>query len=146
VRHRLLVLLLVVCVSLCFVSPEASAESRTDEIRIENSTTWVGIARVHLEVEGLRWVDESLNGTFRLRVPMSPKKNESGTIELASQNSLDDVRATGGTLVGSAYSDTTGKIHAVVCDVAPNGTVHIRVTTEKRILDFESRYHAVGGS
>jgi len=144
--RRLLVLFMVVGVALWVVLPEARAESGPEEFRIESSATWVGVARVHLEIESLRWIDESLNGKFRLRVPMSPKKNDTGRIELASAKPLAEVRATGGTLVGSAYSDTTGKTHAVVCDVAADGTIHIRVTTEKRTLDFESRYHAVGGS
>ena len=145
-RRFLLVLFVVVCVSVCVVMPEAWAESRSAEFRIDNSMTWVGIARVHLEVENLRWVGESLNGRFRLRIPLAPKRNDSGILVLASDKSLDEVRLTGGTLVGSAQSQSTGKIHSVVCDVQPDGTIHIRVTTEKRTLDFDSRYHTVGGS
>lgn len=103
---------------------------------VEPATTWVGIARVHLEIDELRQSGDNLEGRYTIRVPLAPSQNDTGYIRLEAPDSLVDHEAT---VIGSATS-TTGQIHPVVARIRPDGAVRIDVTTAERKLRFKSRF------
>jgi hypothetical protein len=111
-------------------------------IGLEPAKTWVGLARVHLEVGDLRLAGEELLGEYRIRVPMRPSENDVGVIRLAEVDSIEQIQATGGMLVGDARSDY-GKVHVVSCEVQPDGVVLIEVISGKRTLSFKTRLRAL---
>ena len=106
---------------------------------IEPSSTRAGIARVHLEIEDLRQTGELLEGTYSIRVPLLPGKNDTGHIVLHAPGSLDDRGGAAAAMTGRAVS-STGQVHEVVARIQPDGVVRIQVVTPKRTLRFTSRY------
>jgi len=108
-------------------------------LEIEPSWTWAGIARVYLEIEDLRQTGEMLEGTYRIRVPLSPRRNDTGRLVLHASGSIDEPGNNLATVTGSALS-STGQVHEVVARMQPNGVVRIHVTTPQRKLRFKSRY------
>ena len=108
-------------------------------LEIEPSKTWVGIARVHLEIDELRQTGEILEGTYQIRVPLSPRQNDTGRVLLRAPGSIDALGDNTATVTGSALS-STGQVHKVVVLMQPNGVVRIRVITPERTLRFKSRY------
>ena len=115
-------------------------------LKIEPSSTWVGIARVHLEIENLRQAGQRLEGTYRIRVPLSPEQNDTGRLLLHASEPLDGRGDNEATVIGSALS-STGQVHEVIAHIQPNGVVQIDVTTPARKLRFKSRYASrPGGS
>jgi hypothetical protein len=105
--------------------------------RIEPTKTWVGVARVHLEVTDLQWTGGELVGRYSVRVPLIPSRNETGTIAL-EMHELQQLP--GGTLAGTAHNDR-GQIHGVDCTIQAGNLIEIRITTEKRVMTFETRFH-----
>jgi len=110
-----------------------------DALVIEPATTWAGIARVHLQIENLRQTGEVLEGTYQIRVPLSPTEDDSGRILLHSSASFDELGEAVATAIGSAVS-STGQVNEVVARTQPNGVIRIEVVTPKRTLRFKSRY------
>jgi hypothetical protein len=110
-------------------------------LSIDPSKTSVGIVRVHLEISDL-WIsgDDELEGSFRIKVPLLPSRNDSGAIRLQADRPLEQMRQSGGLLTGSARSGVSGETHAVACRVQADGQLDINVTTSKRSLSFKSRY------
>jgi len=80
-----------------------------------------------------------LEGTYQIRVPLSPRQNDSGRVLLRAPGSIDALGDNPATVTGSALS-STGHVHEVVAHMQPNGVVRIRVITSKRTLRFKSRY------
>jgi len=107
-------------------------------LRLAPSKTWVGIARVYLEVDDLELSGRELRGRYRIRVPLRPSENDEGVINLGKLDSVDGIRSAGGTLVGAARS-LYGKVHTLSCRVLPGGEVEIDVVSEDRKLSFETR-------
>jgi hypothetical protein len=125
-----------------FLSAILSAPGATPPIgtllEIEPSQTWVGIARVHLQIDDLRQTGEMLEGTYQIRVPLSPGQNDTGRVQLRTPESIEQFGDNKATVTGSALS-STGEVHEVVVRVQPNGVVRIQVVTPKRTLQFKSR-------
>jgi hypothetical protein len=109
-------------------------------VRLDPSKTWVGPARVHLEVGDLVLSGHELQGEYRIRVPLRPSENDVGTIRLAAMRSLEQMQEAGGTLIGDARS-AYGKVHLLLCEVQPNGDVLIDVISDVRTLTFKTRLH-----
>lgn len=125
--------------ALLFVVVPSGATTPTGKLlQLEPAQTWVGIARVHLEIEELRQTGDMLEGTYQIRVPLSPKQNDTGRVQIHTASSFDELGKKKRTVTGSAHS-STGEVHAVVVRVQPNGVVRIQVITPKRTLQFKSR-------
>jgi hypothetical protein len=54
------------------------------------------------------------------------------------------MQAAGGTLIGDARS-AYGKVHLLLCDVQPDGSVLIDVISDVRTLTFKTRLHPLHG-
>ena len=108
--------------------------------QVEPSKTWVGIARVHLEIDDLWLSGDELAGAYRIRVPLSPSRSDAGTLRLRLSDTVERLRGSGGTLVGNARSDRSDKLHDVVCTVSNSGKIRIDVHMDDRVLSFKSRY------
>jgi len=80
-----------------------------------------------------------LEGTYRIRVPLSPKRNDTGRVVLHASGPIDEPGNKAATVTGSALS-STGQVHEIVARMQPNGVVRIHVTTPQRKLRFKSRY------
>ena len=107
-------------------------------LAIEPSSTWAGVARVHLEIENLQQTGQALEGDYQIRVPLSPRKNDSGRVVLHTSASIDELGSGNATVTGSAVS-STGQVHEVEARMQPDGVIRIQVVTPKRTLRFTSR-------
>jgi hypothetical protein len=141
-RMARLSVLLVLLMSVLNVSGSSLPGSAI--MSIEPASTWVGLARVYLEIDDLRQDGELLEGTYKLRVPLAPKQNDAGRVELHAPGLLEDLGTQDATVIGSAVS-TSGKVHDFVARMRPNGVVKIEVVTAERTLRFKSRYAASKG-
>jgi hypothetical protein len=145
--HRALIacaLLLAVSLPAGSLAAEESTAGPATGVRLDPSKTWVGPARVHLEVGDLKLSGHELQGEYRIRVPLRPSENDVGTIRLASLSSLELLQEDGGTLIGDARS-AFGKVHLLLCDVQPDGSVLIDVISDVRTLTFKTRLHPLHG-
>jgi hypothetical protein len=128
------------------ISTSGMPEESAVGIEIEPSKAWVGLATVHLEVTDLVISDGELAGRYSLRVPMRPSKNDVGTLHLRLEDPLKQIRESGGTLVGDARStQKKDKIYGVICEVQSDGSIRIQVDTQRRVINFASRYQTISG-
>ncbi len=109
-------------------------------LRLLPAKTWVGIARVVLEVDDLELSGAELVGRYRIRVPFAPHQDDAGLIRIRSREPWGEIMAEGGRMTGSVKSDYNGKTHAVECELEPDGDVRIVVTTDRRVLSFDTRF------
>lgn len=114
-------------------------------LKMEPASTWVGLARVHLEIDDLHREGDLLEGNYSIRVPLAPRQNDKGRIELNAPASVAELFGNESTVLGKAVS-TTGQVHEIVARIRPNGTVRIDVTTPDRTLRFKSRFSTGGDS
>jgi len=126
------------------LAADGSPSGPTVGVRLDPSKTWVGPARVHLEVGDLVLSGHELQGEYRIRVPLRPSENDVGTIRLAAISSLEQMQEAGGTLIGDARS-AYGKVHLLLCEVQPDGNVLIDVISDVRTLTFKTRLHPLHG-
>jgi len=119
--------------------------SSLDELvfKIEDAKCHIGIASVNLTVSELRPEDGNLVGEYSIQVPLMKSKNDAGRIVLPLRTSVSELGEHGGVLYGKAYShknDTSP--NNIVCEIRPfeNKAVHLAITTENRIVNFQSRY------
>jgi len=135
--YRFAALALTLLLSAILSAPGATPPMGT-LLEIEPAQTWVGFARVHLEIDDLRQTGEMLEGTYQIRVPLSPRQNDTGRVQLRTPESMQKLGDNKTTVTGSALS-STGEVHEVVVRVQPNGVVRIQVVTPKRTLQFKSK-------
>jgi hypothetical protein len=133
--------LLVAAVLAC---PTGLFADQHSPIRVERAKTWVGIARVLLDVTDLSLTESALTGYYEIRVPLAPYEDDHGAIRLDLVRPLPDVLARGGQLTGIVRSDF-GKTHDVECTLEPDGRARIVVTTDKRVLSFKTRFLGIPG-
>ncbi|MEM1222805.1 MAG: hypothetical protein AAGH40_08580 [Verrucomicrobiota bacterium] len=113
---------------------------------IEDSRCYVGIAKVLLSVSELKKEDGYLVGDYTLNVPLIKSKSDFGRIKLPVESTFNDLKENGGVLIGKAYSRLAeGKINKIVCEIIPSEDQSIRlaITTDKRTINFVSRYTIV---
>jgi hypothetical protein len=145
--HRVAIacaLLLAACLPAGSLAAEETPAGAATGVRLDPSKTWVGPARVHLEVGDLQLSGHELQGEYKIRVPLRPSENDVGTIRLATLSTLEQMQADGGTLIGDARS-AYGKVHLLLCDVQPDGSVLIDVISDVRTLTFKTRLHPLHG-
>ena len=85
-------------------------------------------------------------GSFELRVPLLPSKDDRGTLALLMDAPLEQCLRPGATIRGLASSTTTDRVSPIACAVGPDGRVRIAVTTHDRTLEFTSRYTVLSSS
>jgi hypothetical protein len=130
---RIAAALLIICGLSAAGLPAASPRG----VRLDPSKTWVGLARVYLEVEDLELTGDGLAGEYRIRVPLKPSENDAGQILLAV-DSMDQLQIAGGRLLGEAQS-SFGKVHTLACEILENGRILVQVTSDERTLSFKTR-------
>lgn len=143
-RLRCVTLILVLVLSSSVLNAGGATLPTGRLLAIEPSTAWAGLARVHLKIEDLRQTGEMLEGTYQIRVPLSPRQDDTGRVLLRVSGSIEDLIDRAATVTGSAHS-STGQVNDVVVRMQPNGVVRIQVMTPKRTLKFKSRYASLRG-
>ena len=137
--RRFATLAFVLVLSASLLNAASATLPSANLLVIEPSSTWAGFARVHLKIENLRQTGEILEGTYQIRVPLSPKQDDTGRVLLHASGSIEELADQAATVTGSALS-STGQVHEVIVRMQPNGVVRIQVVTPKRTLRFKSRY------
>ena len=117
----------------------ASLDAPAVAVRLDSSKTRVGLAQVHLDVTDLTLKGTELHGRYRIRVPLFPFKNDSGTIRLRAEDPIDLVNGIGSTLAGTAHSDS-GIARDVLCTLGSGNSIQIGITLDKRIVTFTTKY------
>jgi len=117
----------------------AALEAPAFAVRVDPSKTRIGLAQVHLDVTELTLQGGELAGRYRIRVPLFPFKNDTGTIRLRSDGPFDPSRDVEGTLAGSAHSDS-GIERDVLCTLSPDRSIDIAITMNDRIVTFRTKY------
>lgn len=112
-------------------------------IRLLPAKTRVGFVSVHLEASDLTLEGTDLIGRYKIRVPLAPWEDDRGLIRLALEDAPGAIRGDGGTIKGSVTSDLNGKTHALECTLQPDGDVAILVHTDRRELEFLTRYEGL---
>jgi hypothetical protein len=114
--------------------------------RIEDAKSRVSLASVKLSVSDLKPEEGNLVGEYTIRVPLMESKNDHGKIILPLNISMENLNVVGGTLRGRAvsYKDRE-KTNSIVCRIFPGEeqTIELDITTDKRTIQFESRYTIV---
>ena len=101
--------------------------------------TRVGLARVTLLVSDLAYRADGLTGSYEVRIPLAPWRNDRGEMHLDLREPLDRVVASGKSVTGSSHSAENGRVHPVTCNFDADGTVRITVETDQRTLAFTTR-------
>lgn len=139
--------ILLFCLPLLFtLSLNASQATEHAHLEIENSKTWIGIAKVKLSVDKLVKEDGYLVGNYTIKVPLMKSQNDQGRIKIPLKLSLESLSKKGGTIEGKAYSNKPNKKpNSIVCEVLPQNDqmILLAITTEDRTIHFESRYTVV---
>lgn len=115
-------------------------------VRVEPAQTRVAIASVYLELSDLKVEADTLVGSFDLRVPLVPSRDDRGTLAFPMDAPLEQCLRPGATIHGLASSKATDRIYPIECTVGPDGRVRIAVTTRDRTLEFISRYTVLSSS
>ena len=100
--------------------------------------TRIGLARVTLLVSDLAYQGNGLTGSYEVRIPMAPWKNDRGEMRLELREPLDSLVASGRSVTGSSHSSEDGRVHPVTCCFATDGTVRITIETDKLATDHTS--------
>jgi hypothetical protein len=134
---------LTLCLSLLITATPIPASGGT-AVLLEPAKTRVGLARVKLRVAELRLTDvETLSGTYEIKVPLAPWRNDRGEITLHAPESLERLTVEGGQMRGKGYSELDGRTHEIVCEFGREGAVRILVSTPDGELDFRTRFELV---
>jgi len=120
--------------------PAAFATGYGDVVRLRPTHTQVGLAKVILRVSDLTYEEAgTLVGSYEIRIPLAPWRNDRGEVRLAVDGPLDRIMARGGTVTGSGLSHEDGRTLPIECRFLSGGKVEITVDSGERILAFRSR-------
>lgn len=109
-------------------------------VRLAPTRTWVGMARVHLEVSELKVVNNALVGTYEIRVPLAPTKDDRGTVRFELGRPLEQALVDGAVLLGFGRSLLDHRTHRISCAFGDDDSVRIEVDSGERRLSFRSRW------
>lgn len=152
--RTLLILLMV-----SFVNASWGATKEADEkeqkrellLEVDDTNTWVSIAKVHLSIDDLRITQDGVVGDYSLRVPLKKSKNEEGALRLMLEKPLDEYVAEGGVMKGHGKAVGKEGQRLIVATIVPDkedrirGTIDLSIETDDRVLSFQSTYRIVGG-
>ena len=117
--------------------------------KIEDTKCRIGIAAVKLSVSELKPKDGNLIATYTIQVPLSKSNNDSGLIVLPIDITVDELSKKGGVLRGKAYShEQDNTPNTIICEVGSieNKGIQLEIITDKRTLNFKSRYSVIESS
>ena len=118
-------------------------------IKIESTHTYVLVAKVSLNISDLILEDGALVGTYQIRVPLKPDKNEWGILRLPLEKSkiVEHYMEQGGILKGTGESAKSNQpTRIIACEIKPAnkgakyGDLALEIDTGERILNFISGY------
>jgi hypothetical protein len=98
--------------------------------------TRVGLARVTLLVSDVAYRGGRLTGSYEVRIPLAPWRNDRGEMRLDIREPLERLLASGKAVTGLSHSVENGRVHPVTCSFEADGTVHITIETDERTLAF----------
>ena len=131
--------------------PALKAVPDGPRIEVEEASTRVMIAKVHLNVGTLRAEKEALVGNYALDVPLMPGKSEGGTLRLPLKASIEELLTKGGKLRGTGTSFKEDKpIRKIIATIypskeeGPKGELDLEIDVGNRVIEFETRYHVRG--
>ena len=130
----------ILALSLCLALVSSVSATTTRSVVVEPARTRVGIAKVMLSMEPLVLTNDGLLGDYTVRVPLAPFMDDAGTVEIPLTTKLSEVIEPGRTLLGTATSSKSGRVHGIACTFKKAGQVRIVVTTHKRVLKFDAPY------
>jgi len=132
-------------------SEQLKADACDFRISVEDTSTMVMIAKVHLSIGDLRYDDGNLVGNYAISVPLRPSKSEGGTMRLRLEKPVSHFFDDGGELHGIGKSFKEDKEdRKILCRVFPKsedgraGRIELVINTGGRELEFESKYRVSG--
>lgn len=130
------------------IAPMVGAEESELSIDVADSSTYVNLARVDLEVGEMSFVDGKLVGNYAIDVPLLSSKSERGRIILSLLEEVEIYARDGGTIVGEGIAEGKDeKPRKITVAFSPwdseteKGGIQLKIDTGERILEFESTYH-----
>lgn len=116
-------------------------------IQLEDTHTFVGIAKVHLKIGQMTYDSGKIQGTYDLTVPLRKSKNEQGVMAFDLKVPVMSLVDHGGTILGEGISTiATEPARAITCILTPDTTTYgtgaalLVIDTGDRILHFKTRY------
>jgi|GEM_PF-6144454 len=152
-KHSVWMCLITGLTLLCAGLTAAEQVSANDrfEIAIKEVSAKSSGWRVNLAVSDFALSTRGATGTYEIRVPAAPWKNEKGRIYFEINMSTDELLQQGGVIEGFCIRDSEERVsHKVICYVEPQqwnsqeGVVSLTVKTKKRELTFDSEYTVIG--
>lgn len=128
------------------------AEEGTVSVEVEDTVTYVRLAKVNLTVGKMTQTKGNLLGTYSINVPILKSQCETGRIVLPLLKDVSDYAQSGGSLSGKGTAegkkDASRKIEARFGPYnheAKEGHIQLTIDTGERILEFKSTYHLSRG-
>ncbi|MDH3627244.1 MAG: hypothetical protein OEV00_03480 [Acidobacteriota bacterium] len=128
-----------VCLLLLSVTPSMSLDL-ADTLSIDRCKTRIGLARVVLEVTGVKVLADRIEADYRIKIPLLPLLNDRGSLRIDLPGPLDEVIRDQVPLVGLGNSVEDGRQHRINAALRPGGQLEIQVDTGDRVLDFRTGY------
>lgn len=120
-----------------------NASTDAFDLTIEKTHTRVSIARINLELDTVRYENGYLRGNYEIKVPLSGKYNDIGTIALGIED-LERMKKYGGILKGLGESKVDGTKFEIICNVTPvsdiTGGLELQIFLKSRTLTFKTQY------
>ena len=88
--------------------------------------------------------ERELEGAYSIRVPFLPGRNDSGRLQLRSDQTMQELSRAGGSMAGTATS-ISGEVREVACEIDPGGEMRIDIAIQRRTVSFKTRYHLSEG-
>lgn len=119
-------------------------------IQLEDTHTFVGIAKVHLKIGQMTYEGGKLKGTYSLTVPLKKSNNELGTMQFDLSVPVMSLVDNGGTIFGQGLcARDIEHTRKITCILTPDkalygtGTALLVVDTGDRVLHFKTRYNCL---
>lgn len=119
-------------------------------IQLEDTHTFVGIAKVHLKIGQMSYANGKLKGTYDLTVPLRKSKNEQGVMAFDLKVPVMTLVDNGGTIQGEGICTVaTESTRMITCILTPDtalygtGEALLVIDTGDRVLHFKTRYNCL---
>lgn len=120
-------------------------------IKVQDTTTRVMVAQVHLQIGDMVFEEGFLRGTYTIEVPMRSSKNEQGSMWFELDQSLSDILHNGGVIKGEGRSIKRPEDQRLItCRIVPasasprQGEIELDIDIGGRVLEFQTSYQVVG--
>lgn len=122
-------------------------------LRLDPASTRVLFMRVNLTVGELYLVEDAVEGTYSIDVPLRSSRSENGVLSMALERSFASYAASGGKLRGEGWSEQHPEEQRLIeCRLTPDpgsnrhGEALFSVDTGSRVLHFTARYTVLGAA